>query len=165
MKKALITSILSIFLIISGCTNNQGTTESLKSNGVPQSVKPSVTTQGTKPKVTVQPVKPKGTIQTVKPKVITKSISPKPLPTRNSTVTSEKTFTLTQLSQYNGQNGKPAYVAVNGMVYDVTNAKDWNNGTHYDGATAGKDLSKVILDSPHGTSVLKKLPVVGRLKK
>ena len=35
----------------------------------------------------------------------------------------EKTFTLAQLAQYDGQNGQPAYVAVDGVVYDVTNSR------------------------------------------
>lgn len=76
---------------------------------------------------------------------------------------SQKEFTIDELKKYNGQNGTPAYVAVNGTVYDVTNAKNWNNGSH-NGVTAGNDLSKEITNAPHGTSVLQGLPVVGKLK-
>ena len=32
----------------------------------------------------------------------------------------EKIFTKNELAQYNGQNGQPAYVAVQGVVYDVS---------------------------------------------
>ena len=62
------------------------------------------------------------------------------------------------------QNGKPAYVAVNGAIYDVTNVPQWKNGTHQ-GYTAGKDLTNEIAKAPHGNSVLKDLPVVGKLVK
>lgn len=30
------------------------------------------------------------------------------------------TFNQTELAKYNGQDGQPAYVAVDGVVYDVT---------------------------------------------
>lgn len=79
------------------------------------------------------------------------------------TDSSQKVFTLDELSKYNGQNGAKAYVAVNGVVYDVTNAKNWTNGSH-EGHSAGQDLSSVINQSPHGSSVLKDLPVVGKLQ-
>ncbi len=36
-----------------------------------------------------------------------------------------KTFTLEELKQFNGQNGQPAYVAVDGVVYDVSNVGPW----------------------------------------
>ena len=53
----------------------------------------------------------------------------------------EKTFTLAQLAQYDGQNGQPAYVAVDGVVYDVTNSPAWPNGRHH-GNQAGQDVTK-----------------------
>ena len=87
----------------------------------------------------------------------------------NSSVNSEavfsnKEFNIEELSKYNGQNGNPAYIAVDGVVYDVTNAKGWSNGIHNGGVTAGQDLSELINQSPHGKEVLKDLPVVGTLK-
>ena len=81
----------------------------------------------------------------------------------SSSATTTKSFTLAQLKKFNGKNGNTAYVAVSGVVYDVSNAKDWSNGEHKGGATAGNDLTQLIQDSPHGTSVLSKLPVVGKL--
>lgn len=77
--------------------------------------------------------------------------------------TQQKTFTSDELKKYNGQNGNPAYVAVDGVVYDVTNVEKWKNGKHQ-GLVAGNDLSKAIGSSPHGKSVLNKLPVMGTLK-
>lgn len=75
-----------------------------------------------------------------------------------------QTFTLEDLKKYDGQNGNPAYVAVDGIVYDVTNADGWKDGKHKDGITAGVDLTSKLADSPHGEKVLKDLPVVGKLK-
>jgi len=75
----------------------------------------------------------------------------------------QKVFTKAELAKYNGQNGNPAYVAVSGVVYDVTNAKDWSNGQHH-GLSAGQDLTQQIAGAPHGTSVLAGLPVVGKLQ-
>lgn len=85
------------------------------------------------------------------------------LSSTQSAAAASKTFTLTELKKYDGQNGNPAYVAVNGIVYDVSNARNWNNGQHQGGAVAGIDLSNLINSSPHGSSVLSKLPVVGKL--
>ena len=81
----------------------------------------------------------------------------------SSTDTQTVTFTLDELKKYDGQNGNPAYVAVDGVVYDVTNANRWKDGKHQDGVTAGADLTDVISQSPHGKDVLKDLPVVGTL--
>lgn len=75
----------------------------------------------------------------------------------------EKTFTKNELAQYDGQNGKPAYVAVQGIVYDVSDKAAWQGGKHH-GNVAGQDLTAVLLNkSPHGDRVLKGLPVVGKL--
>ncbi len=77
---------------------------------------------------------------------------------------SELQLTLEELSQYTGQNGKPAYIAVDGVIYDVTNVPQWKNGGH-NGFSAGKDLTKEIKTvSPHGISKLNGVPAVGKLK-
>lgn len=72
-------------------------------------------------------------------------------------------LTLDQLKQYDGKNGNPAYIAVDGVLYDVSGVRQWKNGSH-EGYSAGKDLTDAILGkSPHGTSVLDGVPVVGKL--
>ncbi|MFT4146630.1 MAG: cytochrome b5 domain-containing protein [Mobilitalea sp.] len=81
--------------------------------------------------------------------------------------TGHREFTLEELKTYNGQNGNPAYIAVDGVVYDVTNSIFWQNGAHSfcsDNILAGNDLSELINASPHGKEVLERLPVVGYLK-
>jgi predicted heme/steroid binding protein len=73
-----------------------------------------------------------------------------------------RTFTLEELSQYNGKDGQPAYVAVDGVVYDVTNVEAWKDGEHKLGLTAGNELTEEITkQSPHGLKVLEGLPIVG----
>ncbi|MBP1755225.1 MAG: Cytochrome b5-like Heme/Steroid binding domain protein [Firmicutes bacterium] len=85
--------------------------------------------------------------------------------TNNSSTNSEtKTFTIDELKTYDGQNGNPAYVAVDGIVYDVTDADGWNNGKHKNGIVAGVDLTSKLAESPHGAKVLNDLPVVGKLE-
>ena len=72
-------------------------------------------------------------------------------------------LTLAELAQYNGKDGNPAYVAVDGIIYDVTNLAKWKNGEH-NGYTAGQDLTDIIKNkSPHGVSKLEGVPVVGTL--
>lgn len=75
---------------------------------------------------------------------------------------SEATFNQAELAKFDGQNGQPAYVAVDGVVYDVSGVDAWAGGKHH-GNLAGQELTAVIdTRSPHGRGVLKKLPVVGK---
>lgn len=71
-------------------------------------------------------------------------------------------ITLQELAQYNGKNGKPAYVAVNGVIYDVTGNAAWAAATHF-GLVAGKDLSSEFSGCHKGSEILKKLITVGKL--
>ena len=73
------------------------------------------------------------------------------------------TLTKAQLAQYNGQNGQPAYVAVNGVIYDVSAIPQWAGGQHQGGHSAGQDLTNELAKSPHGAAILSKCPIVGKL--
>jgi predicted heme/steroid binding protein len=75
----------------------------------------------------------------------------------------QKTFTIDELKNYDGQNGRPAYVAVSGVVYDVSALPQFSTGSHK-GHMAGTDMTAVMQNSPHGNSVLAGLPIVGKLK-
>ena len=88
--------------------------------------------------------------------------SPSSVAASSSSQANTKTFTLDELAQYDGKNGNDAYVAVDGIVYDVTNAAKWQNGNHY-GVQAGTDCTTAISRSPHGSSVLDGLLIVGTL--
>ena len=76
--------------------------------------------------------------------------------------TKEKVFTLDELAAFNGKDGAKAYVAVNGVVYDVTGIEAWSEGKH-NGVEAGKDLTEAIQKAPHGAMKVDGLPVVGKL--
>ena len=70
------------------------------------------------------------------------------------------TFTADTLSAYNGKKGKPAYIAIDGKVYDVGAIVNWVGGFHH-GYQAGKDLTKAFASSPHTKSILSKAKLVG----
>lgn len=74
-----------------------------------------------------------------------------------------KKFTINELAQFNGKNGKPAYVGYKGKVYDVTESYQWGDGEHL-GHMAGKDLTEQMEIAPHGEDVLlERMKVVGEL--
>ena len=71
-------------------------------------------------------------------------------------------YSLEQLAQYTGANGTTAYVAVNGVVYDVT--REFRNGMHQGMQLAGTDATQVFASSPHSQAFLAQLPIVGSLE-
>ncbi|BCJ97830.1 cytochrome b5 domain-containing protein [Anaerocolumna chitinilytica] len=76
----------------------------------------------------------------------------------------QRVFTVAELSEFDGSNGKPAYVAVNGTVYDVSDKAAWAGGTHFAGLRAGNDLSGQFASCHRGmAAMLEQLPVVGSL--
>jgi predicted heme/steroid binding protein len=72
----------------------------------------------------------------------------------------QKTFTTQELLKYNGKDGNSAYVAVDGIVYDLSSV--FINGTHF-GYSAGQDLTAIFY-TKHVNSQITKYPVVGILK-
>jgi predicted heme/steroid binding protein len=75
-----------------------------------------------------------------------------------------KEYTLEELADYNGKNGK-IYIAYQGQVYDVTDSNLWEGGVHQGLHDAGQDLTETMDDAPHGPEVFKDDTVVGTLKK
>lgn len=75
----------------------------------------------------------------------------------------DRLFTSDELSRYNGRNGNPAYVAVNGIVYDITSNAAWGGATHF-GLTAGTDVSSQFASCHAGQPILSKLKVVGKMQ-
>jgi predicted heme/steroid binding protein/uncharacterized membrane protein len=75
-----------------------------------------------------------------------------------------KSFTEEELAEFNGKDGKPAYIAHKGKVYDVSGSKMWKGGRHMNRHNAGGDLSGDISAAPHDTEVLERYPQVGELQ-
>lgn len=94
----------------------------------------------------------------------TQEIKEEPAPAVEvSEETTEQEFTLEELKEFDGKDGRPAYVAVDGVVYDVSNVGGWKGGEH-NGVQAGTDATVELKEkSPHGDSKLVDLPVVGKL--
>jgi predicted heme/steroid binding protein/uncharacterized membrane protein len=67
------------------------------------------------------------------------------------------------LSQYDGKEGRPGYIAYDGVVYDVTDSKLWRDGTHLRKHSAGADLTDVLKTAPHGKEKVIRMPVIGKL--
>jgi predicted heme/steroid binding protein len=75
----------------------------------------------------------------------------------------ERKFTLEELKKYDGKDGRPAYVAYKGKVYDVTESFLWTDGNHQGMHEAGKDLTEEISQAPHGEELLANVKFVGVL--
>ena len=69
-------------------------------------------------------------------------------------------FTAEDLQAFDGRDGRKAYVAVGGTVYDVTESRLWKNGKHTR-HLAGGDMTDMIKQAPHGPEKLDTMPVVG----
>jgi predicted heme/steroid binding protein len=72
-------------------------------------------------------------------------------------------FTLRELEEYDGKDGKPAYIAYKGKVYDVSESSLWIDGDHLGTHQAGKDLTEDMELAPHGDEVLERAKLVGVL--
>lgn len=72
-------------------------------------------------------------------------------------------ITMAELAQNNGQDGKPAYVAFKGKVYDVSDSAFWLYGDHMGTHQAGKDLTQELELAPHREETLQRMKLVGVL--
>lgn len=75
----------------------------------------------------------------------------------------EKKFTLEELSKFDGKEGRPAYIAYKGKVYDVTDDYLWVDGDHQGEHVAGKDLTADMSRAPHAEDTLERVKLVGIL--
>jgi len=76
-----------------------------------------------------------------------------------------KEFDLEELAKFNGEDGKPVYVALHGKVLDVSDSRLWKGGVHMKRHHAGRDLTTDIKGAPHGPEMLARFPQVGLLRR
>lgn len=74
-------------------------------------------------------------------------------------------ITSEELAEFDGQEEKPAYVAYDGRVIDVSTSKRWPKGKHMNRHQAGGDLTSDLSAAPHDASVLDRFPQVAVLEK
>lgn len=74
-------------------------------------------------------------------------------------------FTLRELARCDGRDGRPAYIAYQGNVCDVSESFLWQGGRHQVLHWAGQDLTRALEQAPHGPDLLNRFPQVGTLKK
>jgi predicted heme/steroid binding protein len=72
-----------------------------------------------------------------------------------------KKFTGGELARYDGKEGRAAYIAYRGKVYDVTDSFLWKGGRHQAMHEAGRDLTAALSEAPHGSDLLDRVAVVG----
>ena len=80
-------------------------------------------------------------------------------------MSAERKFTLEELKTYDGKEGRPAYIAYKGKVYDVTDDFLWTEGDHQGEHVAGRDLTEEMALAPHGDDVVERVKLVGVLVK
>jgi predicted heme/steroid binding protein/uncharacterized membrane protein len=78
-------------------------------------------------------------------------------------VETDKKFTLEELKQFDGLDGRPAYVVLGGQVFDVSASKLWHQGRHMGSHQAGRDMTQEITAAPHGPEKIYNFPIVGFL--
>ena len=97
---------------------------------------------------------------------------PRCCPRENQSVTTERAmtsrkrrFTLKEVSENDGREGRPVYIVFENTVYDVTESSFWQNGTHMNMHLAGVDLTDQLAAAPHFAEVFtnKRVKEVGEL--
>ncbi len=75
----------------------------------------------------------------------------------------KKDLTSEELHSFDGKEGRPAYVAYKGIIYDVTKSKLWKNGSHLQKHLAGHDLTDALKIAPHSEDKILSMPQAGKL--
>lgn len=75
----------------------------------------------------------------------------------------KRDLTPDDLAGFDGKEGRPAYFAYGGRVYDATESRMWKGGVHFGRHQAGFDLTELLKQAPHGEEKIRAMPAVGDL--
>jgi len=73
----------------------------------------------------------------------------------------KRDLSVEELHSFDGKDGRPAYVAFNGIIYDVTASRAWKEGSHLKKHLAGHDLTDALKTAPHKEDKILAMPLVG----
>ncbi len=73
-------------------------------------------------------------------------------------------LSLQELALFDGQEGRKAYIAYQGAIYDVTDSSKWRAGTHMGRHNSGGDLTGQLLQAPHGGELVQAMRKIGKLR-
>lgn len=92
-------------------------------------------------------------------------IGPRLKAKRKGASTADMTGELTSedLATFDGKDGRPAYFAFEGKIYDATQSKLWKQGVHMGRHNAGNDLTEALSLAPHGSDKVTAMTAVGEL--
>lgn len=76
----------------------------------------------------------------------------------------ERKISRDELRDADGKDGRPAYFAYKGKVYEVTKSVLWRNGTHVSVHFAGMDLTSEMEGAPHSEEMFDRVCPVGILE-
>lgn len=68
-----------------------------------------------------------------------------------------------ELALYDGKEGRPAYFAFEGKIYDATQSRLWKLGVHFGRHNAGFDLTEALKLAPHDQEKVSAMREVGLL--
>lgn len=95
--------------------------------------------------------------------IVTFVVGPRLKQRRQAVDQGKKDLTPDELSQFDGKEGRPAYFAYSGKIYDATGRRLWKGGNHVGKHLAGFDLTDALKLAPHGEDKVVSLPVAGTL--
>lgn len=90
-------------------------------------------------------------------------IGPKLKKKKSLQAASSGNLTIDELAGFDGEEGRPAYFAYKGKIYDVSQSKLWKNGNHMKRHQAGVDLTEILSQAPHKEDKILAMPEVGEL--